>query len=344
LHSKAGGNYMAKKYNVCVLGATGMVGREMTKVLEERNFPVDRFLPLASERTAGQKITFQGKEYTVEVAKPESFEGIEIGLFSAGGKVSAALAPEAVKRGTVVIDNTSYYRMDPNVPLVVPEVNPQAIKKHKGIIANPNCSTAQMVLPLKPIYDAAGIERIVVSTYQSTSGWGKEAVAEMYDQVKALMADPKAKVTAKYIFKQIAFNVVPQIDQFTDSGYTKEEMKMVNETRKIFEDDKIQATSTCVRVPVVIGHSEAVNIKTRKKISVSEVRKLLSGFPTVKVVDDPSKGEYPTPIDCAGINDTLVGRIREDISQENGIDMWIVSDNLRRGAALNAVLIAERII
>lgn len=333
-----------KKYNVCVLGATGMVGREMMKVLEEQDFPVDKFLPLASHRTAGQKVTFKGKEYTVEEAKPESFEGINIGLFSAGGKISQMFAPEAAKRGCVVIDNTSAFRMDPEVPLVVPEVNPQAIKKHKGIIANPNCSTAQMVLPLKPIYDKVGIERIVVSTYQSTSGWGKEAIAEMYDQTKALLADPKAKVEAKYIFKQIAFNCVAQIDSFTDNGYTKEEMKMYNETRKIFEDDKIQVSATCVRVPVAIGHSEAVNIKTRKKISVDEVRKLIAGFPTCVVQDDPSKGEYPTPIDCAGKNETFVGRIREDISQENGLDMWIVSDNLRRGAALNAVLIAKKVI
>ena len=335
---------MARKYNVCVLGATGMVGREMIKVLEERKFPVNKFLPLASERTAGQKVKFQGKEYTVEIAKPESFEGMEIGLFSAGAKVSKVLAPEAAKRKCIVIDNTSFFRMDPEVPLIVPEVNPQAIKRHKGIIANPNCSTAQMVLPLKPIYDAVGIERLVISTYQSVSGWGKEAVAEMYDQVKALMKDPKAKVEAKYIFKQIAFNVVPQIDSFLDNAYTKEEMKMVNETRKIFEDDSIQITATCVRVPVAVGHSEAVNIKTKKKISLEEVRKLLAAFPTVKVVDNPSKGEYPTPIECAGKDDTYVGRIREDISQENGIEMWIVSDNLRRGAALNAVLIAEQMI
>lgn len=328
---------MTKKYNVCVLGATGMVGREMIKVLEERNFPVNKFLPLASERTAGQKVTFQGKEYEVEVARPESFDGIQIGLFSAGAKISAALAPEAAKRGCVVIDNTSEFRMVPDIPLVVPEVNGHAIKRHKGIIANPNCSTAQMVLALKPIYDAVGIERIVVSTYQSVSGWGKEAVAEMYEQTKQLLADPKAKVPVKYLPKQIAFNVIPQIDQFADNGYTKEEIKMINETKKIFEDDSIKVTATCVRVPVAIGHSESVNIKTKKKISIEEVRKLLAAFPTVKVV------EYPTPIDCAGVNETLVGRIREDVSQENGIEMWIVSDNLRRGAALNAVLIAERL-
>jgi aspartate-semialdehyde dehydrogenase len=313
-------------------------------VLEERDFPVNRFLPLASERTAGNKVTFKGREYVVEEAKPQSYEGMQIGLFSAGAKVSRVMAPEAVRQGCVIIDNTSQFRMDPEVPLVVPEVNPQAIKRHKGIIANPNCSTAQMVLALKPIYDAVGIERIVVSTYQSTSGWGKEAIAEMYDQTKKLLADPKAKVEAKYIFRQIAFNVVPQIDQFTDNGYTKEEMKMYNETRKIFEDDKIQVSATCVRVPVAIGHSEAVNVRTRKKISVAEVRKLIADFPTCAVVDDPAKGKYPTPIDCEGKNETFVGRIREDVSQENGLDLWIVSDNLRRGAALNAVLIAERMI
>ncbi|MBN3033349.1 MAG: aspartate-semialdehyde dehydrogenase [Candidatus Saganbacteria bacterium] len=332
-----------KKYNVCVLGATGMVGKEMMRVLEERDFPVNKFLPLASERTAGSKVTFQGREYTVEEAGPESFAGMEIGLFSAGAKVSEKLAPEAVGRGCVVIDNTSHYRMDPTVPLVVPEVNGHAIARHKGIIANPNCSTAQLVLALKPIYDAAGIERIVVSTYQSVSGWGKEAVEELLAQSRALLADPRAKVTPKYIFKQIAFNVVPQIDQFTESGYTKEEMKMVNETRKIFEDDKIQVTATTVRVPVLIGHSESVNVKTRKKISAAEARRLMGEFADVKVVDDPGSGIYPTPVDCAGQNETLVGRVREDISQERGLEMWIVSDNLRRGAAYNAVLIAERL-
>ncbi|MFA6169500.1 MAG: aspartate-semialdehyde dehydrogenase [Candidatus Margulisiibacteriota bacterium] len=333
-----------KKYNVCVLGATGMVGKEMMKVLEERNFPINKFLPLASGRTAGSKVTFQGKEYTVEEAKPESFEGIELGLFSAGGNVSAALAPEAAKRKCVVIDNTSHFRMDPDVPLVVPEVNGYALKKHKGIVANPNCSTAQMVLALKPIYDAVGIERIVVSTYQSVSGWGKEAVEELMTQSKALLADPNAEVEVKCIFKRIAFNVVPQIDQFTDNGYTKEELKMVNETKKIFEDDSIRVTATTVRVPVVIGHSESVNITTKKKISAAEARKLMGGFADVKIMDDPAKGLYPTVLDCVGKNETLVGRVREDISQERGLEMWIVADNLRRGAALNAVLIAERMI
>jgi aspartate-semialdehyde dehydrogenase len=333
-----------KKYNVCVLGATGMVGKEMMRVLEEQDFPVDRFLPLASERTAGQTVTFKGKEYTVELAQPDSFKGIQIGLFSAGAKVSQLLAPEAAKHGCVVIDNTSHFRMDPNVPLIVPEVNGHAIKQHKGIIANPNCSTAQMVLALKPIYDAVGIERVVVSTYQATSGWGKEAVAEMYEQTRAVLDNPKTKVAVKYLPKQIAFNVIPQIDSFLDSGYTKEEMKMVNETKKIMEDDTIRLTATTVRVPVAIGHSESVNIQTKKKISAAQVRALIAKFPTVKVVDDPMKGVYPTPIDCVGKNETFVGRIREDISIPNGIEMWIVSDNLRRGAAFNAVLIAERMI
>jgi len=331
-----------KKYNVAVLGATGMVGKEMMKVLEERKFPVGKFLPLASTRTAGTKVTFKGKKYTVEVAKADSFEGIDIGLFSAGAKISEMLAPEAVKRGTVVIDNTSFFRMDPNVPLVVPEVNAYDLKWHKGIIANPNCSTAQMVLALKPIHDFAKIKRIVVSTYQSTSGWGKEAVEELFIQTRAILAGKKAKV--KILPKQIAFNVIPQIDSFTSNGYTKEEMKMVNETKKIMGDASIQVTATTVRVPVVIGHSEAVNIETERKLTAAQVRELLSNFPTVKVVDDPKKGVYPVPVDCVGKNETFVGRIREDISIQNGIDLWIVSDNLRRGAALNAVLIAETMI
>lgn len=333
-----------KKYNVCVLGATGMVGREMIRVLEERDFPVERFLPLASERTAGQTVIFKGKEYKVEVATPESFTGMEIGLFSAGAKVSAQLAPAAVERGCVIIDNTSHFRMDPQIPLVVPEVNGHALKKHQGIIANPNCSTAQLVLPLKPIYDEVGIERIVISTYQSVSGWGKEAVEELFAQTRALLADPQAKVEAKCIFRQIAFNVVPQIDQFAANGYTKEELKMVNETKKILEDDAIRVTATTVRVPVVIGHSESVNVQTKKKITAERAREIIGKFPTVKVVDDPARGIYPTALDCAGKNETLVGRIREDISIPNGLEMWVVSDNLRRGAALNAVLIGERMI
>ena len=331
-----------KKYNVAVLGATGMVGKVMMKVLEERKFPIDRFLPLASSRTAGTKVTFRGKKYTVMEAKPASFEGIDIGLFSAGAKISQDLAPEAVKRGAVVIDNTSYFRMDPGVPLVVPEVNAYDLKWHKGIIANPNCSTAQMLMVLKPIHDIAKIKRIVVSTYQSTSGWGKEAVDELFVQSKDVLAGKKAKV--KILPKQIAFNVIPQIDSFTASGYTKEEIKMVNETKKIMGDMSIQVTATTVRVPVIIGHSEAVNIETERKISVKKVREILANFPTVKVMDDPERGIYPTPVDCVGKDETFVGRIREDITIANGLDLWIVSDNLRRGAATNAVLIAEKMI
>ena len=332
-----------KKYNVAVLGATGMVGKVMMKVLEERKFPVDRFLPLASSRTAGTKVTFKGKKYTVEEAKPSSFEGIDIGLFSAGAAISEKLAPEAVKAGVIVIDNTSFYRMDPNVPLVVPEVNAYDLKWHKGIIANPNCSTAQMVLALKPIHDVAKIKRVVVSTYQSVSGWGKEAVEEMYGQYKAILAGKKIP-SVKYLPKQIAFNVIPQIDSFTSNGYTKEEMKMVNETKKIIGDPNIQVTATTVRVPVAIGHSESVNIETERKLSVKQVRDILASFPTVEIMDDPSKGVYPTPVMCEGSDKTYIGRIREDISIPNGIEMWIVSDNLRRGAATNAVLIAERMI
>jgi aspartate-semialdehyde dehydrogenase len=335
---------MSKQYTVAVLGATGMVGKEMIKVLEERNFPVGKFVPLASSRTAGTSVTFKGKEYEVLLADENCFKGIDIVLASAGASVSEKLAPHAVKAGTVVIDNTSHFRMDPEVPLVVPEVNGHAIRRHKGIIANPNCSTAQMVLVLKPIHDAARIKRVVVSTYQSTSGWGKEAVALLEEQIRAWAAGKPIPQDKNIFLKQIAFNVIPHIDKFLDNGYTKEEIKMVNETKKIMEDDRIQVTATTVRVPVVIGHSEAVNIETEKKLTAEEVRKLLSKFPTVKVVDDPKNGGYPTPLECAGKNETFVGRIREDVSLPNGIDLWIVSDNLRRGAALNAVLIAERLI
>jgi len=329
---------MSKKYNVAVLGATGMVGREMMKVLEQRNFPVDKFLPLASNRTAGSKVTFNGKEYTVEETTSGSFAGIDIGLFSAGASISRTFAPDAAKAGCIVIDNTSEFRMVQGIPLVVPEVNAHALKNHKGIIANPNCSTAQLVVVLKPIYDAVGIKRVVVSTYQSTSGWGKEAVDELLKQTRAYLDNKPIIVNDKILPKQIGFNLFPQIDVFDDNGYTKEEMKMTNETKKIMEDDSIHLTATCVRVPVMICHSEAVNIETKTKISADEVQKILSKAPGVKVY------EYPTPFECAGFDDTFVGRIREDISTANGIDLWIVSDNLRKGAALNAVQIAEEMI
>ena len=333
---------MSKKYKVAVLGATGVVGKEMLKVLEERNFPVERLLPLASSRTAGSTVVFKGKEHKVELAEPDSFNGIDIGLFSAGASISEKFAPEAAKRGVVVIDNTSFFRMHPDIPLVVPEVNPQALKRHKGIIANPNCSTAQMVVVLKPIHDKYRIKRVVISTYQSVSGWGKEAVDELITQTKAWVEG--RPVETKILPRQIMFNAVPQIDSFLDTGYTKEEMKMINETKKIMEDDSIAVTATTVRVPVFIGHSESVNIETEKPLSREDVMHLLSKAPGVKVMDDPANKVYPTAIDCVGIDDTLVGRIRKDVSVPNGIDLWIVSDNLRKGAATNAVQIAEEMI
>ncbi len=333
---------MSKKYKVAVLGATGVVGKEMLKVLEERNFPVERLLPLASSRTAGSTVVFKGKEHKVELAEPDSFNDIDIGLFSAGASISEKFAPEAAKRGVVVIDNTSFFRMHPDIPLVVPEVNPQALKRHKGIIANPNCSTAQMVVVLKPIHDKYRIKRVVISTYQSVSGWGKEAVDELITQTKAWVEG--RPVETKILPRQIMFNAVPQIDSFLDTGYTKEEMKMINETKKIMEDDSIAVTATTVRVPVFIGHSESVNIETEKPLSREDVMHLLSKAPGVKVMDDPANKVYPTAIDCVGIDDTLVGRIRKDVSVPNGIDLWIVSDNLRKGAATNAVQIAEEMI
>ncbi|MFA5097106.1 MAG: aspartate-semialdehyde dehydrogenase [Candidatus Margulisiibacteriota bacterium] len=331
-----------KKYNVAVLGATGVVGKELFKVLEDRDFPVKSLLPLASSRTAGSEVVFKGRSLKVELAGKDSFKGIDIALFSAGASISKEFAPYAVKAGAVVIDNTSHFRMDPEVPLVVPEVNAHAVKRHKGIIANPNCSTAQMVVALKPIHDAYRIKRIVVSTYQAVSGWGKEAVDELEQQVKAWVSG-KA-IETKILPKQIAFNAVPQIDSFVESGYTKEELKMVNETKKIMEDDSIAITATTVRVPVFIGHSEAVNLELEKPCSAKEVRSLLSKAPGVKVMDDPENKVYPTVLDCVGIDDTLVGRIRKDPSVPSGLDLWIVSDNLRKGAATNAVQIAEELI
>jgi aspartate-semialdehyde dehydrogenase len=333
-----------EKYNVAVVGATGAVGNEMISILEERNFPVDRLKLLASTRGAGTRMEFHGKPYTVEVLNENSFAGVDIGLFSPGGSVSQKFAPVAGKAGCVVIDNTSAFRMDPEVPLVVPEVNPHAIAhyKAKNIIANPNCSTIQMVVALKPIHDAAKIRRIVVSTYQSVSGTGKRAIRELENQVLAIYKQQEIK---KEVYPhQIAFNCLPHIDVFLDNGYTKEEMKMVNETRKIMEDDTIRVTATTVRVPVFYSHSEAVNIETEKKLTADEVRKILSKAPGVLVVDNPKFAEYPLAIDAAGKDETFVGRIREDESIPNGINLWVVSDNIRKGAALNAVQIAEILI
>ena len=332
------------KYNVAVVGATGVVGQEMIRILEERKFPVDKIKLLASERSAWQYLEFNGKQEKVHLLSEETFEGIDIGLFSPGASVSAVYAPKAGKAGCIVIDNTSQFRMEPDVPLIVPEVNPKAIAEYKkrNIIANPNCSTIQMVVALKPIHDAVKIKRIVVSTYQAVSGAGKEAVDELSNLTLAIYGQKEIK---KKVFPyQIAFNCIPQIDVFLDNGYTKEEMKMVNETRKIMGDNSIKITATTVRVPVFNSHSEAINIETEKKITSKEVKELLSNAPGVKVMDDTKKLKYPMPIDASEKDAVFVGRIREDESIPNGINMWIVADNLRKGAALNAVQIAEILI
>lgn len=333
---------MKDKYNVAVVGATGAVGNEMIETLEQRNFPVDTLSLFASERSAGKKLGFQDKEIQVKKLTTDSFKGIDIALFSAGASRSLEFAPVAAKAGAVVIDNSSAFRMDPDTPLVVPEVNRHAIFKHKGIIANPNCSTIQMVVALKPIHDAVKIKRIVVTTFQSVSGTGIKAMDELMEQTKALLSFKE--VECKVYPHQIAFNCLPHIDVFLDNAYTKEEMKMVNETIKIMEDNTIRVTATTVRVPVFRCHSEAVNIETEKKISPNEVRAILSTADGVIVFDEPKKNVYPLAIDVAGKDEVYVGRIREDESIANGINMWIVGDNLRKGAALNAVQIAEELI
>jgi aspartate-semialdehyde dehydrogenase len=328
-----------KGYNVAVVGATGAVGQKMREILEERDFPIKKLKLLASERSAGKMLPFKNESIKVEVLKASSFKGVDIALFSAGGARSKEFAPHAAKSGAVVIDNSSAWRMDKKVPLVVPEVNPEDVKWHKGIIANPNCSTIQMVVVLKPIHDFARIKRIVVATYQSVSGTGRDAMTELYEQTKALVSGEEA--IASVYPHQIAFNVLPQIDYFHGNDYTNEEIKMVNETRKILHDDSIRISATCVRVPVFVGHSEAVNIETGRKLSPAKARTLLSRMPGVIVIDDPSESAYPMPVMAAGDDATYVGRIRKDESIKNGLDMWIVSDNLRKGAALNAIQIAE---
>ena len=332
-------------YRVAIMGATGAVGLEFIKILEQRNFPVKSLRLLASSRSAGRKLKFKGEDYTVEELTENSFKDIDIVLASAGGSISAKFAPIAVKSGAVIVDNTSYFRMQPDVPLVVPEVNPKDVEWHKGIIANPNCSTIGMVVVLKPIYDAAGIKRVVVSTYQAVSGAGLKAMEELRLQTIDVLAGKEAK--PKIFPNQIAFNCLPRIPQsggIDDSGYTSEELKMINETQKIMGNNKIKVTATTVRVPVFIGHCESVNIETRKKITADEVRKVLSKAPLVKVVDDPKNNLYPMAIMCAGKDDTYVGRIREDNSVKNGINLWLASDNVRKGAALNAIQIAELLI
>ncbi|MDR1324331.1 MAG: aspartate-semialdehyde dehydrogenase [Candidatus Margulisbacteria bacterium] len=331
------------KYNVAVVGATGVVGQEMLKVLEERKFPVNKIISLASARTAGSRVEFQGREIVVQELKENSFQDVQIALFSAGSAVSEKFAPLAAAAGAVVIDNTAFFRMDPQVPLVVPEINASEVKNRpKGIIANPNCSTAQMVVALKPIYAAVGIKRLVISTYQAVSGTGKEAIDELQQEVIDILQFKP--VQPKVYPYQIAFNILPHIDDFLDNGYSKEEMKMVNETKKIFGDDSLRVTATTCRVPVFYCHSECVNVETRKKISATEARALLQQTENVIVLDEPQKNIYPMPLLAAGKNETLVGRIREDISIDNGLELFIVADNLRKGAAFNAVQIAEEVI
>lgn len=333
-----------KKVNVAVAGATGAVGNQMIRCLEERNFPIRSIKLLASKRSVGCELRFRGDLIPVEELTAQSFAGVDVALFSAGGDTSLAFAPLAAEAGCVVVDNSSAWRMDPVVPLVVPEVNPHAIAgfRAKGIIANPNCSTIQMVVALNPIHRAFGIKRIVVSTYQAVSGTGKKAVDELFDQTRAIINF--LGYEKKIYPHRIAFNCLPHIDRFQENGYTKEEMKMVNETRKILEDDRIGVTATTVRVPVFFGHSEAVNLETREKITADAVRRLLAKAPGVEVVDEPAKNRYPLATDAAGQDLTLVGRIRQDESIPNGINLWIVADNIRKGAATNAVQIAEILV
>ena len=328
-------------YVVAVVGATGAVGTEMIEVLEEREFPVARLVPLASTRSAGGTVTFKGNEVPIEVLTKDSFAGVDIALFSAGADLSREFAPIAVKAGAVVIDNSAAWRMTPEVPLVVPEVNAHDIQRHKGIIANPNCSTIQMLVALKPLHDQARIKRIVVTTFQSVSGTGKDAMDELMTECQDLLSFKSA--SPKVYPYQIAFNCLPQIDEFLPSGYTKEEMKMVHETRKIMGDQSIHVTATTVRVPVYIGHSEAVNIETERKLSANEARAILSTAPGVLLYDDPAHKIYPMPLEVAGKDEVYVGRVREDESIANGLNLWVVADNLRKGAALNAVQIAEHL-
>jgi len=336
---------MSKEFDVAIVGATGAVGETMISILEERNFPVRNLYPLASSRSAGSKVKFNGKYLTVQELSTFDFSQVQIGLFSAGGAISAEYAPKAAEAGCVVIDNTAHFRMDDDIPLVVPEVNPHAIAGYKarGIIANPNCSTIQMLVALKPIHDAVGLERINVATYQAVSGTGKEAIEELAGQTANLLNAREIK--SKVYPKQIAFNALPHIDVFKENGYTKEEMKMVWETNKIFEDDSIMVNPTAVRIPVFYGHSEALHIETKEKISAVAARELLENFDGIKVLDEQQDGGYATAVtEGSGEDVVFVSRIREDISHPRGLDMWVVADNVRKGAALNSVQIAELLV
>lgn len=330
-----------KKYTVAIVGATGAVGHELLKVLAERDFPVGKLVLLASARSEGKKITWQGQEYTVHEAKPESFEGVDIVLF-AGGSISKTLAPEAVKRGAVCIDNSSTFRYDQEVPLVVPEVNPEDVRWHKGIIANPNCSTIQMVVALKPLYDAFGIKRVIVATYQAVSGAGKEGLDELENQIKAYAEGKPLDVeTFQY---QILANVIPHIDVFQDNDYTKEEMKMTWETQKMLHNDDILLSATAVRVPVFRSHAEAIHIETQKPVTADEARAVLAAAPGVIIQDEPEQKLYPMPLKAADTDEVYVGRIRKDIAVENGLSLFVVADQIRKGAATNAVQIAQLLV
>ena len=350
-----------KGYKVAVVGVTGEVGKTFLKVLEERNFPVKELIPIASARSRGKKITFKGKEYTVRALEDfNNFKGIDIALFSAGGSTSKEWAPKFASDGAVVVDNSSAWRMEPDVPLVVPEVNPEDVKWHKGIIANPNCSTIQMVVALKPIYDEAGIKNVVVSTYQAVSGAGAKAIADLVNQTLAWCKafQEKGEEISPELLKelqeilpkaekfphQIAFNALPHIDRFFEDGYTREENKMLFETRKIMHDESINVSATCVRVPVFYGHSESISVQTEKEITPERAREVLSKAPGVIVVDNPQNKEYPLPIYVAGKDEVFVGRIRKDRVFKPGLNMWVVADNIRKGAATNAVQIAEILI
>ncbi len=345
-----GGIKMTRELHVAVVGATGAVGQQMIKTLQERNFPVGKLTLLSSARSAGKKVLFNGEEVVVQEATPDSFEGVDIALFSAGGSISKALAPEAVKRGAIVVDNTSAYRMDENVPLVVPEVNEDALHAHNGIIANPNCSTIQMVAALQPLRETYGLSKVLVSTYQAVSGAGAAAINELKEQAKAILEEKEftpeiLPVGGDKKHYQIAFNAIPQIDKFQDNGFTFEEMKMINETKKIMNMPELPVAATCVRLPVVTGHSESVYIEIEKDgVTVADVKNLLADAPGIVLQDDPENQVYPMPADCVGKRDVFVGRIRKDLDRDNGFHMWIVSDNLLKGAAWNSVQIAESLI
>ncbi len=333
---------MEKKYNIAVVGAMGIVGREMTSTLERLNFPIATFRPLDIAENEGKEVTFKGKPYKVLEAKSENFSDIDVAIFSAGGEASKILAPEAVKQGAIVIDNSSQWRMHPDCPLVVPEVNPEALDDHQGIIANPNCSTIQMLVALKPLHDAAKIKRAVVSTYQAVSGSGKLALDGLFDELEQIRKTGKS--SPKAYKKTVAFNAIPHIDVFEKDGYTKEENKMIKETSKIMNDDSIKVTATCVRIPVVYGHSESVNIETEKKLTTEEARAILSAAQGIKVIDDPDQELYPVPNESDDIDEVMVGRIREDFTINNGLNLWIVANNIRKGAALNAIHIAQTLV